>query len=225
MLIVVVVAAGLGVARNAPAQPPPRQVLNQAESRALLVAAARLYGLDPSLLAAIATVESGGNPDAVSSKGAQGLMQLMPQTARRFDVENPFDPVDNVLGAVRFLDFLRRWQSTQPELHGDLAELLAAYNAGEGAVAKYHGVPPYRETQEYVRRVMIAYLLNGPYPSESPVPQIDGAATANRFAFPPPAIRQETGRNPLDQMAQIRRDRSVEVKRMMAQGWIRPDEH
>jgi len=136
---------------RAPAQEHPAS-LNRAETRSLIIAAARLYDLDPELLGAIATVESGGNPEAVSPKGAQGLMQLMPGTAERFSVENPFDPIDNVLGAVRFINFLKRWQAERPELQGSLAELLAAYNAGPGAVQKYGGVPPYPETQAYVRQ-------------------------------------------------------------------------
>ena len=121
-----------------------------------------MYDLDPGLLAAIARVESGGNPLAVSPKGAEGLMQLTPATASRFGVVDPFDPVGNVLGAARFLAFLR---SYHPRSDGSaqsamtLTEMLAAYNAGEGAVEKYRGVPPYAETQQYVRRVLIAYLL------------------------------------------------------------------
>jgi hypothetical protein len=118
------------------------------------------YNVDPDLLAAIAAIESGGDSSALSPAGAEGLMQLMPETAQRFRVTDPFDPVDNALGAARFIDYLRR----RPDFHMSLPELLAAYNAGEGAVAKYDGVPPYAETQEYVRRVLAAYLLEALIP-------------------------------------------------------------
>lgn len=136
--------------------------LSRQESARLIRAVGRMYDLDPELLAAIAHVESDGNPQAVSPKGAEGMMQLMPTTAIRFGVLDPFDPVSNVLGAARFLAFLRTYH---PRSDGSgpsvmtLAEMLAAYNAGEGAVDKYRGIPPYAETQQYVRRVLIAYLL------------------------------------------------------------------
>lgn len=146
---------------------------SRAENDRLFRAAAELYSLDPDLVAAIASVESGGNPDAVSPKGAQGLMQLMPATANRFRVLDPYDPVSNTLGAVRFISFLRQYRTA----HGDgaplsLVEMLAAYNAGEGAVDKYNGIPPYPETQQYVRKVLIAYLFRN---SRSPLAQRLGA--------------------------------------------------
>jgi hypothetical protein len=208
-------------ATRAPAQEHPAP-LNRAETRALIIAAARLYDLDPDLLAAIATVESGGNSAAVSPKGAQGLMQLMPSTAERFAVEDPFDPIDNVLGAVRFINFLKRWQAERPELQGNLAELLAAYNAGEKAVEKYHGVPPYPETQAYVRRVMLAYLLGGELPA-SPRHIVHRGAASGK-----PALRigatavSSRGHSvdPLDQLTAIQKRRAAEQKRMMAQGWV-----
>ena len=112
------------------------------------------FGLDPSLLEAIAVVESAGRADAVSPKGATGVMQLMPETAKRFGVEHPFDPAENVMGAARFLSYLREYVGIQ-----DLPQLLAAYNAGEGAVKHYDGLPPYPETRQYVRNVLITYLL------------------------------------------------------------------
>jgi hypothetical protein len=122
--------------------------------------AGTLFKLDPSLLEAIALVESAGRADAVSPKGALGLMQLMPDTARRFGVKHTFDPVENVLGAARFLAYLHEYVGIE-----DLPQLLAAYNAGEEAVEHYHGIPPYAETREYVRRVLLAYLL-----SDEPMP-------------------------------------------------------
>ncbi len=146
---------------------------SRADNDRLFRAAAELYSIDPDLLAAIATVESGNNSGAVSPKGAQGLMQLMPATANRFRVHDPFDPVSNTLGAVRFINFLRQYRVAG----GDgaplsLPELLAAYNAGEGAVDKYGGVPPYPETQLYVRKVLVAYLFGN---SRSPLAQRLGA--------------------------------------------------
>jgi hypothetical protein len=117
-----------------------------------------MFGLDPSLLEAIAAVESAGRTDAVSPKGATGLMQLMPDTARRFGVKDPFNPVQNLLGAARFLAYLHEDAGIE-----DLPQLLAAYNAGEGAIERYGGLPPYPETREYVRRVLLTYLLGDGY--------------------------------------------------------------
>jgi cell wall-associated NlpC family hydrolase len=105
------------------------------------------YGVSPALLAAVAKQESGFRPDAVSPAGARGLMQLMPATAQGLGVTDPFDPAQAVDGAARLLDtLLERFGRT------DLA--LAAYNAGPGAVLRYDGIPPYPETQNYVRSIM-----------------------------------------------------------------------
>ena len=113
----------------------------------LFTAASRKYGVPAALLSAVARQESGYDPRAVSPAGAQGLMQLMPGTAKGLGVTDPFDPVQAVDGAARMLrDLTRRFGTTE------LA--LAAYNAGPGAVLKYDGIPPYPETQRYVRNVM-----------------------------------------------------------------------
>ncbi len=109
------------------------------------------HGLDPRLVHAVVTVESGYDPRAVSRKGAQGLMQLMPETARRLRVRDPFDPEQNVRAGVRELARL------MDRYVGDLPRALAAYNAGEGAVDRYRGIPPYRETRRYVQRIMTLY--------------------------------------------------------------------
>ncbi len=105
------------------------------------------YQLDPRLVRAVIEVESAYNPFAVSPKGARGLMQLMPQTARRLGVRDSFNPWENVEGGVRYLKYLLEM------FNGDQRLALAAYNAGEGAVFRYGGVPPYPETAWYLYRV------------------------------------------------------------------------
>jgi soluble lytic murein transglycosylase len=104
--------------------------------------------VDASLVSALIRAESNYEPRAVSRKGARGLMQLMPATARRLSVAYPFDPVSNVRGGVRYLKELLDRFDHRPEL------ILAAYNAGENAVESYGGVPPYRETVGYVKRIL-----------------------------------------------------------------------
>ncbi|CAK0774140.1 soluble lytic murein transglycosylase [Gammaproteobacteria bacterium] len=106
------------------------------------------WGVNAALVKAVIMVESGFYSDARSSKGAMGLMQLMPDTARRFGVENPMDPLQNITGGVRYLRFLL------DSFAGDLSLALAGYNAGENSVIRYGGLPPYPETKEYVERVL-----------------------------------------------------------------------
>ncbi|TGK01764.1 lytic transglycosylase domain-containing protein [Leptospira langatensis] len=102
--------------------------------------------LDPNLVKSVIRAESGFRSSAVSPKGAMGLMQLMPGTAEALGVEDPFDPEDNIAGGTRFLaDMVKKF--------GDTNLALAAYNAGPGAVQKYDGVPPYRETKDYIKKV------------------------------------------------------------------------
>jgi soluble lytic murein transglycosylase-like protein len=119
--------------------------------RALAVAAARRHGLPPELVLAVVSVESAFRPDAVSPKGAQGLMQLMPATAGSLGVADAFDPAQNLDGGSRHLGQLLTVYD------GDLTRALAAYNAGEGAVQRHGGVPPYRETRAYVKKVLQRY--------------------------------------------------------------------
>lgn len=114
----------------------------------LIAGAAERHKLDPWLLAAVAKVESNFDPYAVSHAGACGLLQLMPGTAKRFGVRNVFDATENVEGGAKYL----RWLLDRFEGRRDLA--LAAYNAGEGAVDRHRGIPPYRETVDYVGRVL-----------------------------------------------------------------------
>jgi len=149
----------------------------------MLAAAANLYGLDPALMAAIAVVESGNDPAAVSPRGAIGIMQLMPQTAARFGVNNPADPIENLLGAARFLSYLRRSAAHRPGAAFTLPETIAAYNAGAGAINKYGGIPPYAETQRYVRKVLLAYLTN----PASAAPARPNAVSASSASRPPAA--------------------------------------
>src|SRR5262249_4769649 len=114
--------------------------------RAMIRSLAGSVGVEPRIVEAMVEVESNFDPYAVSHRGAMGLMQLMPGTARRFRVENVFDPEQNLQGGMQYLkDLLGRY--------GDLSLALAAYNAGEEAVDRHRGVPPYPETRLYVRRI------------------------------------------------------------------------
>jgi transglycosylase-like protein with SLT domain len=113
------------------------------------------YNVDPALIRAVIETESHWDSKAVSSKGAQGLMQLVPETARQLGVQNAFDPKQNLDGGVRYLQMLLQ------RYNGDLDKALAAYNAGPGAVDRARGVPRYRETREYVQKVTDSYYRPG----------------------------------------------------------------
>lgn len=129
-------------------------------------AIAATQSLPPQLVHSVIKVESNYNPLAVSAKGAQGLMQLMPDTARRFGVANSFDPVDNIQGGARYLRYLLDLYK------GDYNLALAAYNAGEGAVEKYGTVPPYPETLNYLVQVGRQFQKSAtpaPAPAAQPV--------------------------------------------------------
>lgn len=113
----------------------------------LITTLAQAHGVDPILVGAMIKVESNYQPTARSRKGAMGLMQLMPSTARQYNVRNPYDPTTNIAAGVKHLKaLLDRW--------GAVELALAAYNAGEGAVEKFKGIPPYRETRDYVTRIL-----------------------------------------------------------------------
>jgi Transglycosylase SLT domain len=135
----------------------PDEVLEEVEAppggdiRALAIQSAQRHGLDPDLVLAVVSVESGFRPEAKSPKGAQGLMQLMPATAAELGVKNAFDPAENLDGGSRYLGALITLYG------GDLTRALAAYNAGVKAVDKSKGVPPYRETRQYVQKVLKQY--------------------------------------------------------------------
>lgn len=117
----------------------------------LIRTAASQSGVDRALIKAVIHTESGFNPQALSKPGAQGLMQLMPATAARYNVGNPFDPKENIFAGTRHLRYLMQRYSN------NLEKVLAAYNAGERNVEKYNGIPPFAETQDYVRRVISRY--------------------------------------------------------------------
>lgn len=124
------------------------QTASSATQAELIVAAGERRNINVDLLQSVIDAESGGRAHAVSRAGAQGLMQLMPSTARTLGVQDSFDLEDNLRGGTVYLDrLLTRY-------HNDLVLALAAYNAGPGAVDRYHGVPPYRETVAYVRRIV-----------------------------------------------------------------------
>lgn len=108
------------------------------------------YQVEPQLALAIIAAESNFNPQALSPKNAQGLMQLIPETSERFNVKNPYDPAQNIRGGLSYLRWLLAY------FEGDVALVAAAYNAGEGRVEQYRGVPPYLETRNYVQRILKA---------------------------------------------------------------------
>jgi hypothetical protein len=128
-----------------------KPALDIASYDALIVWAAGKYGVDYSLVKAVIKAESNFNRKAVSRKGAMGLMQLMPQTALILGVNDCFHPGDNIDGGIRYLSYLIGLYN------GNLSLALAAYNAGEGAVSRHGGIPPYAETRSYVRRVLDIY--------------------------------------------------------------------
>jgi hypothetical protein len=121
---------------------------NPAEFEPIINSCALEYGVDKSLVKAVIHAESGYDPNAISSKGASGLMQLMPKTAKSLNVANTFDPQDNIRGGVRYLRFLL------DTFKGDVSLALAAYNAGLSRVAQYGGIPPFMETRNYVDKVL-----------------------------------------------------------------------
>jgi soluble lytic murein transglycosylase-like protein len=158
------------------ATPVPVEPLAAAQDRVLRAMvdrevehAASKYGVDPKLVHAVIRVESNYNPVAISPKGAQGLMQLIPATARRMGVDNSFNVRENIEGGVRYLRYLL-------DRFGDHRLALAAYNAGEGAVDRYGTVPPYLETQQYVRRA--GKLFNDAQRDSAPLAAAPEAAPA-----------------------------------------------
>lgn len=150
---------------------------NEARLDRIVREAAERHQVDPALVKAVISTESSWNSRAISQKGAMGLMQLIPTTAQRFGVGNPFDPEQNIEGGTTYLKALL------DRYHGDLSKSLAAYNAGERAVDLSGGVPAFMETQNYVRKVTRAYFQPG------------SGRTSTTWAPPRPEVRREVDAN------------------------------
>lgn len=188
------------------------EVFRYGPLRDMIVAASLREGVDPALVEAVIAVESAYKPWAISPKGAMGLMQLMPQTASRYSVSNPFDPKENLSGGIRYLrDLLRRFG-------GDLPQALAAYNAGEAAVSRYRGIPPFRETLDYVRKVLDRYRAARVVSSIGRLESKEASPTSTRIR---PAsttrLRRAAARRPLTKifrvpLVQTRKARTISVK-------------
>src|SRR5262252_3665713 len=162
------------------AEPPEPDVAKAkaADLTSIIGGASERSQIDADFIASVIRAESGNNPRAVSRKGAQGLMQLMPRTANTLGVKDSFDPAENVDGGVRYLrDLLLRY-------NGDAAKALAAYNAGPQRVQQYGGVPPYQETHAYVARVILDYNRKKTAASRQP--------RARRVASDNPASQPDT---------------------------------
>lgn len=141
----------------------------------------RKYNIDSNLVKAVITAESCFKRKALSSAGARGLMQLIPGTADRFGVKDSYNPEQNIRGGVKYLRFLF------DRFKGDLKKIIAAYNAGEGAVDRYKGIPPYKETKQYVKNVLKTYDLLSP-----------GAGRKNKrvkAVYQPPKLGNKPGRS------------------------------
>ena len=151
--------------------------ITQPQVDAAIDAAAAKHHVDPNLVRSIIKVESNFNPRAVSRKGAMGLMQLMPATARDLNVRNPFDVEQNVDGGVR------HFKELLDNFNGDVSMSLAAYNAGAGAVSRHGGVPPYAETRDYVKRITSLYGQEASVHAVTPVAIHTERATDGRKIF------------------------------------------
>jgi hypothetical protein len=146
----------------------------------LIDAAAKKYGLDAQLLAAVAAAESNFDPLAISRKNAQGVMQLLPETSARLAVRNPFDPAQSIDAGARYLKELL------DHFHGDVRLALAAYNAGPDRVDQYGGVPPYRETQDYVAKIIFRVAQQPPQQTrQAAAPQRTAAAPTHKAPAQP----------------------------------------
>jgi soluble lytic murein transglycosylase-like protein len=202
LLMLLACVAGAPVPAQAQNRPPGNAAVDH---QAAYRFTAAMLGLDPNLLEAIASVESGGDASAVSPKGAKGVMQLMPGTARRFGVRDPFNPVQNIFGAGLFLSWLKWWQLGRPQSPADLVDVLAAYNAGPSAVQKYGGVPPYPETEGYVRKVLILYLFGVVLPARGRLSKADSGGSKRTAVRTIASQKQAIPKtDPIEQLCEIR---------------------
>lgn len=149
---------------------PPTPVMDPGELVSMVNRIAAEEGVEDALVHSVIRAESNYNASAVSPKGAQGIMQLIPETARRFGVSNAFNAYDNILGGVKYLKFLLDYYQN------DYVRAIAAYNAGEKAVDKYNGIPPFNETRNYVYRV--AQNLKAARAQRGTAQNIQASATA-----------------------------------------------
>jgi len=154
----------------------------------LINSISRTHGVDPQLVTAMMKTESNFNRWAVSSKGALGLMQLIPETGRRFGVRDFFDPRQNIEGGVRYLKFLLE------KFNGNIELSLAAYNAGENVVARFGRVPPIQETQDYVRKIRAMYKQSSAAVAKENAPKLEASAVvpAPAETAPPPPVIYKT---------------------------------
>jgi soluble lytic murein transglycosylase-like protein len=190
------------ISSAAPAAAPAAAAVINAKSSTyaginqLVADAAARESLPPELIHSVIKVESDYNPNAVSPKGAQGLMQLIPETAQRFGVNNAFSPAENIQGGAKYLRYLLEL------FKGDYVRALAAYNAGEGAVTRYNGVPPYAETQNYLVQVSKQLKINlagqprpkpnetaAPKPEANPESKPDGVTHLQEIVLPDGTVR------------------------------------
>ncbi|MGB0847475.1 MAG: lytic transglycosylase domain-containing protein [Thiolinea sp.] len=161
---------------------------------------ARTYGVDSDLVKSVITIESCYRKKARSPKGAQGLMQLIPATAERFGIKNAYDSHQNIKGGSRYLAWLSK------RFRGDLTKVLAAYNAGEGKVDRYNGVPPYRETQNYVHDVLVVYNKFKQQKQVTPSELLAKLSAQKKIARTPQQKRQiEARKQQLLRQANLRR--------------------
>jgi len=156
----------------------------------LITRAANDHSLDPRLVKSVMLVESGFNPAAVSPKGARGLMQLMPGTASRHGARDVHDPAQNIAAGTRYLSHLLGL------FDGNLEKSLAAYNAGEAAVARYGGIPPYGETRNYVRKALTAYY-GTPYGGTGTLGGGFGKAVGESFSGKPVRVERDAQNRPV----------------------------
>ncbi|MDO8432788.1 MAG: lytic transglycosylase domain-containing protein [Candidatus Binatus sp.] len=199
------------------------QARQDIDYQSLFAVVGTMYSIDPHLLNAIARVESAGNPNAISSAGAIGLMQLEPPTAADFGVYDLFDPVQNTLGAARYIDYLRRHQQTAAL--SALPAILAAYNAGEKGAGNRGVDSAPAETRRYVRDVLMHYLLDGtPSPAWPVVERVSNPPATPKTPKPeaaaaiPRGARQTTTRRVsdreiLDQLSSIGERRKLALER------------